>query len=99
MSSEFGDGFAAENAVDGDLTTEWSSAGDGDEAFITIDLGRSNQITAIEFLTRSMTDAHCRGSRRARAPADVPRHSCGRPTRMREVDFDDSVCRHGVGFV
>ena len=56
VSSEFGDGFAAENAVDGDLNTEWSSAGDGDDASITIDLGGTNEITAIEFLTRSMTD-------------------------------------------
>lgn len=40
VSSEFSDDFAADNAVDGDLATEWSSRGDGDDASITIDLGR-----------------------------------------------------------
>ncbi|WP_324273629.1 fibronectin type III domain-containing protein [Blastococcus brunescens] len=40
VSSEFSDAFAAGNAVDGDLTTEWSSDGDGDDASITVDLGR-----------------------------------------------------------
>lgn len=56
VSSEFNDAFAASNAVDGDLTTEWSTAGDGDDAEITLDLGESTDVTAVEFLTRSMTD-------------------------------------------
>jgi len=56
VSSEFSSGFAAQNAVDGDLATEWSSSGDGDEASITIDLGEPTEIGAVEFLTRSMTD-------------------------------------------
>lgn len=56
VSSEFSFAFDAENAVDGDLATEWSSAGDGDEAFITIGLGRPTEVSAVEFLTRSMTD-------------------------------------------
>ncbi len=56
VSSEFGSAFAAANAVDGDLSTEWSTAGDGDEAFITIDLGEPVEVGGVEFLTRSMTD-------------------------------------------
>lgn len=56
VSSEFGGAFAAPNAVDGDLTTEWSSAGDGDDASITIDLGTASEVTGVQFLTRSMTD-------------------------------------------
>lgn len=55
-SSEFNDAFAASNAVDGDLTTEWSTAGDGDDAWIAVDLGESAEVAAVEFLTRSMTD-------------------------------------------
>ncbi len=39
VSSEFNDSFAATNAIDDSGTTEWSSAGDGDDAFITLDLG------------------------------------------------------------
>ncbi|MGI8516791.1 MAG: discoidin domain-containing protein [Acidimicrobiia bacterium] len=56
VSSEFSSGFDADNAVDGDLATEWSTAGDGDLASITIDLGEPTEVGAVEFLTRSMTD-------------------------------------------
>ncbi len=47
---------AAANAVDEDLNTEWSSAGDGDDSFITVDVGAVHRIGGFEFLTRSMTD-------------------------------------------
>ena len=56
VSSEFSDGFAAANAIDDSGTTEWSSAGDGDDAFITIDLGDEHEIAGVEFITRSMLD-------------------------------------------
>lgn len=56
VSSEFSADFSAVNAVDGDLATEWSSRGDGDEAFITIDLGEPVDVTAVGFRTRSMGD-------------------------------------------
>ncbi|MEE9415053.1 MAG: discoidin domain-containing protein [Acidimicrobiales bacterium] len=55
-SSIFGDGWEAENALDGDNTTEWASSGDGDEGFITIDLGSAQDVVGLEFLTRSMLD-------------------------------------------
>ncbi|MFZ0627005.1 MAG: discoidin domain-containing protein [Acidimicrobiia bacterium] len=56
FSSEFNSAFAAEKAIDGDLSTEWSTAGDGNSASITIDLGESVQVTGFEFITRSMAD-------------------------------------------
>jgi len=56
VSSEFNDAFAAPSAVDGDPTTEWSTAGDGDDAFITFDVGAVVDVERVEFLTRSMTD-------------------------------------------
>ena len=56
VSSEFSASWAGANAVDGDLTTEWSSAGDADGAFITIDLGSAQEIAGVEFLTRTMAD-------------------------------------------
>lgn len=56
VSSEFSNDFSAENAVDGDLSTQWSSKGDGDDAFITIDLGELLDVTAVGFRTRSMSD-------------------------------------------
>ena len=55
-SSEFSDSFAAANAIDGDLGTEWSTAGDGDDAWIEIDLGQTHDISAVSYLTRQMTD-------------------------------------------
>lgn len=55
-SSEFSDAFAATNAIDGDLGTEWSSRGDGDDAFITIDLGTVREVAAVAFRTREMSD-------------------------------------------
>lgn len=56
VSSEFNDSFAAANAIDDSGTTEWSSRGDGDAAFITIDLGAPKEIAGVEFITRSMLD-------------------------------------------
>ena len=55
-SSEFSETFAAANAIDGDLGTEWSSAGDGDDAYVEIDLGVEHEITAVAFRTRQMSD-------------------------------------------
>jgi hypothetical protein len=55
-SSVFSPSFGAEQAVDGDLRTEWSSRGDGDGAFLVIDLGEQVEIGRVEFVTRSMSD-------------------------------------------
>jgi hypothetical protein len=56
VSSEFSDAFAGDNTIDGDLGTEWSTAGDGDDGWIEIDLGQAHEITAVSYLTRQMTD-------------------------------------------
>ena len=56
VSSEYSDAFAASNTVDGDPTTEWSSRGDGDDAFITLDLGQPVDVGAVAFRTRQMGD-------------------------------------------
>ena len=56
VSSEFSDAFAGANAVDGSTSSEWSSAGDGDAAFIEIDLGGDFAVAGVGFRTRSMTD-------------------------------------------
>jgi len=56
VSSEFSDAFGAANAIDGDTSTQWSTSGDGDNAFIEIDLGQIHLITAVAFRTRQMTD-------------------------------------------
>lgn len=56
VSSEFSPSFAGELAIDDNLSTEWSTAGDGDSGSITIDLRTSRRVGAVEFVTRSMAD-------------------------------------------
>lgn len=56
VSSEFSDAFTAANAIDGDLSTAWSTAGDGDDAAITIDLGRPTDISGVRLRSREMSD-------------------------------------------
>ncbi len=62
VSSEFSAGWSGSNAFDGDLNTEWSTAGDGDDGFITIDLLARRTVAGVEFLTRSMTDGSATAS-------------------------------------
>ena len=54
VSSEFSGSWSGANAMDGELSTEWSSAGDGDDAFITFDLGETREVAGAEFVTRAM---------------------------------------------
>jgi len=59
VSSNYGGGdanstYGANKAIDGDLNTEWSSNGDGDKAWIEIDLGKEYPITSFGFRTRTM---------------------------------------------
>lgn len=53
-SSTFGAGWGGTNAIDGDPTTEWATAGDGDGAFITVELAAPTVLTGVGFWTRSM---------------------------------------------
>jgi hypothetical protein len=61
VSSNFGgaanDGpWGANSAIDGQRGTAWSSAGDGNAAFIEIELAGPAQLYAVEVWTRSMSD-------------------------------------------
>ena len=56
VSSEFSATFGAANALDGNPATEWSSNGDGDSAYIAIDLGEVKAVAGIRFVTREMSD-------------------------------------------
>ena len=61
VSSNFGgaanDGsWGADSAIDGQRGTAWSSSGDGNEAFIEIELAQPAQLHAVEVWTRSMSD-------------------------------------------
>ena len=57
-SSSFGGSdegtWAAVRAIDGDPGTQWSSADDGDDAWIEIELPSLTQVTSIGFWTRTM---------------------------------------------
>jgi len=56
VSSEFSSSWTGSNAIDGDMTTEWATAGSGDDAFIEIDLGSPQKVVGVEFITRTMGD-------------------------------------------
>lgn len=55
-SSAFGDSatWAPQNAIDGDPNSEWSSAGDGDAAFVTVELAGPGALGAVGMWTRTM---------------------------------------------
>lgn len=59
VSSNFGSGgndstWGANNTIDGDPSTEWSSDGDGDDAWIEIELAQVSDIGWIGLWTRTM---------------------------------------------
>jgi hypothetical protein len=56
VSSEYSDAFGGRNAIDGDLSTEWSSAGDGDDAHIVLEFSDLMIVEGVGFRTREMTD-------------------------------------------
>jgi len=49
--------FGANNAIDGDPSTEWSSDGDGDDAWIEIQLDDEYTLVGVGFWTRTMTSS------------------------------------------
>jgi hypothetical protein len=56
-SNQTNDGsFGANSAIDGQRGSAWSSNGDGDDAFIVIDLPKRARIGEVEVWTRSMSD-------------------------------------------
>lgn len=59
VSSNWGGGdldsaFGGNKAIDGNVSTDWSSNGDGDGAWIEIELSQSFNLTALGFRTRTM---------------------------------------------
>lgn len=61
VSSNYGGGandqaWGADSAVDGDISTAWSSSGDGSDAFLEVDFGKPQKLGAIEVWTRTMSD-------------------------------------------
>lgn len=48
--------FGALNAIDGQMATEWSSDGDGDEAWLELELGQARRLIGFGYRSRMMTD-------------------------------------------
>jgi hypothetical protein len=48
--------FGALNAIDGKMASEWSTSGDGDDAWLELDLGQPRAIVAFGYRSRMMTD-------------------------------------------
>jgi hypothetical protein len=65
VSSAFGgaaedERWGANSAIDGNRGTAWSSDGDGDDAFVEIELAQRAQLDAVEVWSRSMSDGTAR---------------------------------------
>lgn len=56
VSSQYSADYRGANAIDGNAGTEWASAGDGDKAWIKLDLGSVRSLAGLGFRTRSMSD-------------------------------------------
>lgn len=61
VSSNFGgaqndETWGANAAFDGLMDTEWATSGDGDDAYVTIDLGQVRTLSAFGFRSRQMND-------------------------------------------
>lgn len=61
VSSNFGGAtndasWGIHNALDGQMSTEWSSNGDGDDAWMMLDFGKMRKIERFGFRSRKMTD-------------------------------------------
>ncbi len=61
VSSNFGgaendESWGANQAIDGSFSSEWSSDGDGDAAYLTLDLGQQRLITGFGIRSRKMMD-------------------------------------------
>jgi hypothetical protein len=48
--------FGAMNAIDAQMATEWSSDGDGDDAWLELDLGQARPLLGFGYRSRMMTD-------------------------------------------
>jgi len=56
VSSSFGGMWAPERAFDGRMETAWSSMGDGDDAWVMVDLGQMRRVERFAFRSRNMAD-------------------------------------------
>lgn len=61
VSSNFAGGanastWGAEKAIDGDSLTEWATAGDGDNAWLALDLGKPRTVSRVALQSRRMSD-------------------------------------------
>ncbi len=93
--------WGANGALDGNRATEWSSNGDGDNAFIEIALAKKSRINAIEVWTRSMSNNTAQifkftvttDGGEVLGPFELP--DAGKPYRF-EVDVEASTLRLDV---
>jgi hypothetical protein len=95
VSSQFSEDFSAINAIDGDPATEWSTAGDGDDAYLVIDLGREVDVVAVGFHTRSMSDGSATAETFILTVDNADTHGPF-PVGRAEVSFTGKVIRFEV---
>jgi F5/8 type C domain len=101
VSSIFSGSWSGDNALDGDMATEWATKGSGDDAYIVIDLGSPRDIVGVEFITRTMGDGTATTSEYTVTVDDGETYGPflagdqGDP-RLAEVEFTGRVLRFDV---
>ncbi len=48
--------YGADNAIDGEIATEWATNGDGNAAYVVLDFGQNRSLTTFGFRGRKMAD-------------------------------------------
>jgi len=61
VSSNYGNAgnastYGADNAIDGEIATEWATNGDGSRAYIVLDFGQSRAVSHFGYRSRKMAD-------------------------------------------
>ncbi|MDC3411945.1 discoidin domain-containing protein [Terrihalobacillus insolitus] len=105
VSSNFGGAsndqtWGAEKAIDGDPSSEWSSAGDGNEAWIEVGFNQSYRINTIGFWTRTMENsAEIKQIKVATLDGkEVGTYTLNGPDQIQYFEFDTPVEADGLRF-
>ncbi len=86
--------WGAAAVIDGSMSTEWATSGDGDDAFVTLDLGQERLLVGWGFRSRKMTDGSSiieasqllLDGERTLGPFETPD-----PDQLYQFDFDEPV--------
>ena len=89
--------FGAEKAIDGDEKSAWSSAGDGNDAYISIQLPFSSNVIYVDFHTRTMVTSAQVSEYQVEIDSVVAASGCGVMDAIRPYECDLEGDGEGIG--